>query len=96
MVAAAGGRPAHPDVFIDAGAGNGAVTRAFVNSFDRTIAIEPNPLSSINSSRSFPQVGGDRGANPEGEAGRPREILSSVHTSSITFHRTSGWRTLSA
>jgi len=29
-------------VFIDAGAGNGAVTRAFADAFDRTIAIEPN------------------------------------------------------
>ena len=30
-------------VFIDAGAGNGEVTRAFTGAFDRTIAIEPNP-----------------------------------------------------
>ena len=30
-------------VFIDAGAGNGEVTRAFAGAFDRTIAIEPNP-----------------------------------------------------
>jgi tRNA/tmRNA/rRNA uracil-C5-methylase (TrmA/RlmC/RlmD family) len=29
-------------VFIDAGAGNGEVTRAFAGAFDRTIAIEPN------------------------------------------------------
>lgn len=29
-------------VFIDAGAGNGEVTRAFADAFDRTIAIEPN------------------------------------------------------
>ena len=29
-------------VFIDAGAGNGEVTRAFTAAFDRTIAIEPN------------------------------------------------------
>ncbi|MDR4485692.1 MAG: class I SAM-dependent methyltransferase [Nitrospirales bacterium] len=29
-------------VFIDAGAGNGEVTRAFAPAFDRTIAIEPN------------------------------------------------------
>lgn len=29
-------------VFIDAGAGNGEVTRAFANAFGRTIAIEPN------------------------------------------------------
>lgn len=29
-------------VFIDAGAGNGEVTRAFTGAFDRTIAIEPN------------------------------------------------------
>ena len=30
------------NVFIDAGAGNGEVTRAFAGAFDRTIAIEPN------------------------------------------------------
>lgn len=30
------------DVFIDAGAGNGEVTRAFADAFERTIAIEPN------------------------------------------------------
>jgi hypothetical protein len=29
-------------VFIDAGAGNGEVTRTFAGAFDRTIAIEPN------------------------------------------------------
>src|SRR5512146_2643198 len=29
-------------VFIDAGAGNGEVTRAFADDFERTIAIEPN------------------------------------------------------
>lgn len=33
--------PAHK-VFIDAGAGNGEVTRTFAGAFDRTIAIEPN------------------------------------------------------
>jgi hypothetical protein len=31
------------NVFIDAGAGNGEVTKAFAGAFDRTIAIEPNP-----------------------------------------------------
>ncbi len=30
-------------VFIDAGAGNGEVTRTFADLFERTIAIEPNP-----------------------------------------------------
>ena len=30
------------NVFIDAGAGNGEVTRAFAGAFNRTIAIEPN------------------------------------------------------
>ncbi len=30
------------EVFIDAGAGNGEVTKAFVSAFARTIAIEPN------------------------------------------------------
>lgn len=30
-------------VFIDAGAGNGEVTKAFADAFDQTIAIEPNP-----------------------------------------------------
>ena len=29
-------------VFIDAGAGNGEVTRTFAGAFERTIAIEPN------------------------------------------------------
>ncbi|WP_447962020.1 class I SAM-dependent methyltransferase [Nitrospira sp. Ecomares 2.1] len=29
-------------VFVDAGAGNGELTRAFTDAFDRTIAIEPN------------------------------------------------------
>src|SRR5438874_4235102 len=31
------------NVFIDAGAGNGEVTKAFAGAFNRTIAIEPNP-----------------------------------------------------
>ena len=31
------------NVFIDAGAGNGELTKAFAGAFDRTIAIEPNP-----------------------------------------------------
>ncbi len=31
------------NIFIDAGAGNGEVTKAFAGVFDRTIAIEPNP-----------------------------------------------------
>ena len=35
------GLPAR-NVFIDAGAGNGEVTKAFAGAFDRTIAIEPN------------------------------------------------------
>jgi len=35
------GLPAR-NVFIDAGAGNGEVTRTFAHAFDRTIAIEPN------------------------------------------------------
>ena len=30
------------NVFIDVGAGNGEVTRAFAGAFDRTVAIEPN------------------------------------------------------
>ncbi len=30
------------NVFIDAGAGNGEVTKAFAGAFTRTIAIEPN------------------------------------------------------
>jgi ubiquinone/menaquinone biosynthesis C-methylase UbiE len=29
------------NVFIDAGAGNGEVTKAFADAFDRTIAIDP-------------------------------------------------------
>jgi Methyltransferase domain len=35
------GLPAR-NVFIDAGAGNGEVTRTFAGAFERTIAIEPN------------------------------------------------------
>jgi len=31
------------NVFIDAGAGNGEITRGFAGAFNRTIAIEPNP-----------------------------------------------------
>lgn len=43
-------------VFIDAGAGNGELTRTFAGAFDRTIAIEPNthPLTQLQ--RAIPQV----------------------------------------
>jgi Methyltransferase domain len=43
-------------VFIDAGAGNGEVTRAFVAAFDRTIAIEPNTHLLTQLQRVIPQA----------------------------------------
>lgn len=43
-------------VFIDAGAGNGEVTRAFAGAFDRTIAIEPNPYLLTQLQRTIPQA----------------------------------------
>jgi Methyltransferase domain len=43
-------------VFIDAGAGNGEVTRAFVGAFDRTIAIEPNTHLLTQLQRVIPQA----------------------------------------
>ena len=43
-------------IFIDAGAGNGAVTSAFVNSFDRTIAIEPNASLLKQLQQTIPQA----------------------------------------
>lgn len=44
------------NVFIDAGAGNGEVTKAFANAFDRTIAIEPNPHLLAQLQRAVPQA----------------------------------------
>ena len=43
-------------VFIDAGAGNGEVTKAFAAAFDRTIAIEPNPYLLAQLQRAIPQA----------------------------------------
>jgi phospholipid N-methyltransferase len=43
-------------VFIDAGAGNGEVTRAFAGAFDRTIAIEPNPHLLTQLQRTVPKA----------------------------------------
>ena len=43
-------------VFIDAGAGNGDVTRAFAGAFDRTIAIEPNAYLLTQLQRAIPQA----------------------------------------
>jgi Methyltransferase domain len=43
-------------VFIDAGAGNGEVTRAFAGAFDRTIAIEPNAYLLTQLQRAIPQA----------------------------------------
>ncbi len=43
-------------VFIDAGAGNGELTRIFVGAFDRTIAIEPNTYLLTQLQRAIPQV----------------------------------------
>lgn len=43
-------------VFIDAGAGNGEVTRAFAGSFDRTIAIEPNTYLLTHLQRTIPKA----------------------------------------
>lgn len=43
-------------VFIDAGAGNGELTRTFAGAFDRTIAIEPNTYLLSQLQRAIPQV----------------------------------------
>jgi hypothetical protein len=43
-------------VFIDAGAGNGELTRAFAGSFDHTIAIEPNTHLLTHLQRALPQA----------------------------------------
>ena len=44
------------NVFIDAGAGNGEVTKAFADRFDRTIAIEPNPYLLNQLRQAIPQA----------------------------------------
>ncbi|HSQ50892.1 MAG TPA: methyltransferase domain-containing protein [Nitrospiraceae bacterium] len=44
------------NVFIDAGAGNGELTRTFARAFDRTIAIEPNTYLLTQLQRAIPQV----------------------------------------
>ena len=44
------------NVFIDAGAGNGEMTKAFAGAFDRTIAIEPNPHLLTQLKRAIPQA----------------------------------------
>ena len=43
-------------VFIDAGAGDGEVTRAFAGAFDHTIAIEPNSYLLTQLQRAIPKV----------------------------------------
>jgi SAM-dependent methyltransferase len=49
------GLPAHR-VYIDAGAGNGQVTAWFVDRFERTIAIEPNPSLNSELRRACPRA----------------------------------------
>lgn len=44
------------NVFIDAGAGNGELTKAFADAFDRTIAIEPNPHLLTQLKQALPQA----------------------------------------
>ncbi len=44
------------NVFIDAGAGNGELTRAFAGAFHRTIAIEPNGFLLTQLKQALPQV----------------------------------------
>jgi hypothetical protein len=44
------------NIFIDAGAGNGEVTKAFAGAFDRTIAIEPNPHLLKQLKQAIPQA----------------------------------------
>ena len=46
----------HRRVFIDAGAGNGELARTFADSFERTIAIEPNEYLLNQLRRSLPAV----------------------------------------
>jgi SAM-dependent methyltransferase len=43
-------------VFLDAGAGNGQVTAWFLDQFERTIAIEPNPFLSAELRRTCPKA----------------------------------------
>lgn len=47
-------------VFIDAGAGNGEVTRTFADAFERTIAIEPNVYLLTQLQRAVPVAEADR------------------------------------
>jgi phospholipid N-methyltransferase len=44
------------NVFIDAGAGNGEVTKAFAGGFGRTVAIEPNPHLLAQLKQAIPQA----------------------------------------
>ena len=44
------------NVFIDAGAGNGEVTKAFAGAFCHTIAIEPNPHLLTQLKQTIPQA----------------------------------------
>ena len=79
-------------VFIDAGAGNGAVTRAFAEAFDCTIAIEPNVYLLSQLQQAIPHA--EVIAAPILRQSLPsKAIWSSVHTCSITSPRRSGWRT---
>ena len=60
------------NVFIDAGAGNGEVTKAFAGEFSHTIAIEPNPHLLTQLKQAIPQadaIGAPiLGANPKAQA----------------------------
>ena len=80
-------------VFIDAGAGNGEVTRAFAGAFDRTIAIEPNPYLLTQLQSAIPQADAIGTSILAASPKAPRAISSSVPTPSITFQLRSGSRT---
>lgn len=60
------------NIFIDAGAGNGEVTKAFAGAFDRTIAVEPNPYLLTQLKQAIPQaetIGAPiLGADPKAQA----------------------------
>ena len=82
-------------VFIDAGAGNGEVTKAFASAFRRTIAIEPNVYLLNQLQQSLPTV--EVLGLPIWPLNRLRRaIWYFAPIRSITFLRKSGWCTWNA
>ena len=82
-------------VFIDAGAGNGEVTKTFASTFERTIAIEPNKYLLKQLQQVLPLADAIGQPIMTAEPASPGDLVLCSHTL-YSFLPWTGWPTLSA